>query len=291
MFNKKIFGILTTFCLIGLVITGLPGCSDKIVNENAKGNVTISMSTKISGLEMSELAQIFVLTVEAEDIPIPLMVPLFQEGLFLVGQVIVPVGVNRHFTVGAYDILGTLIYQGDDYADVIYDSTVAVFIDLFPVVPMMKIIPRVLGQRVSSIAMGESFTADVYVYNIPDVNYISFDLSYLTNNFLLNFLHISLGADLPADSRVSYEGGYSSVTIWLDRPNLGGPLVDELGIAHILTFNFDSHFDTEDLNDTASLEIRPIILERGSPDFTNPFPLDSLYLEPAIVELYKVSDS
>ncbi len=298
MFNKKIFGIVAIFCLIGLVMIILPGCSKKIVNENSNNNVIISMSTKASGIEMSELAEVFVLTIDAEDFPIPIAIPLTLEGSFLVGQMIVPVGENRIFTINAYELpifdvglFGALIYQGTDTADVIFNSTVTVNIDMFPVVPLLKVVPRTKSERISSLPMGDPFTVDVYAYNVPEVNYISFDLSYLTNNPILNFLHISLGADLPADSRVSYEGGNSSVTIWLDRPNLAGPLVDELGNAHILTFNFDSHSDTMDDFDTTIIAITPIILDRGNGEVSDPFPLDSLYLEPAMFELFKVSDS
>ncbi len=293
MFNKKIFGILVTFCLIGLVIIVLSGCSKNIVNENANNNVTISMSTKASGIEMSELAQVFVLTIDAEDFPIPIIIPLTLEGSFLVGQMIVPVGENRIFTINAYDLSATLIYQGTDTADVIFNETVTVNIDMFPVVSLLKVIPRIVTEteriRIDSLAMGESFVADVYAYNVPDVNYISFDLNYLTNNFLINLFDIQLGAGVPADSRVSYEGGNSSVTIWLDRPNLAGPLVDALGNAHLLTFYLNSHGDTSDDFDTTLLEITPLILERGVGDATDPFPLDSLYLEPAMFELFRGS--
>ena len=100
-----------------------------------------------------------------------------------------------------------------------------------------------------------------------------------------------LGADVPADSRVSYEGGGASVTIWLDRPNFGDPLVNELGNAHLLTFYFSSHSDTNADFDTTLIEITPIILERGNGELTDPFPLDSLYLEPAMFELFRPSDS
>lgn len=303
MLNKKIFGILVTFCLVGLVIIILPGCSKKIVNENADSNVTILMSTKASGLEMSELAQVFVLTINAEDFPIPLVIPLTLEGSFLVGQMIVPVGLNRIFTINAYELpifdvglFGTLIYQGTDTADVIFNSTFTVNIDMFPVVPLLKVIPRIVTEteriRIDSLAMGESFVVDVYAYNVPDVNYISFDLSYATTNFLVYFFdEIRLGTTVPADSRVSYEGGNSAITIWLDRPNFGDPLVDELGNAHLLTFYFSSHSDTNADFDTTLIEITPIILERGSGDFSDPFPLDSLYLEPAMFELFRPSDS
>ncbi|MCP4704769.1 MAG: hypothetical protein GY865_09180 [candidate division Zixibacteria bacterium] len=296
MFNKKIFGILTAFCLIGLVILGLPGCSKKIVNENS--NVAISISTKASAIEASTLADLFILTVEAEDIPVPLYFPLTLEGSFLVGEVIVPVGLNRQFTISGYkvpiidiDLTGTLIYQGVDTADVFYDRTVTVNIDIFPVVPLLKLIPKVLGERVSSIAMGESFAVDIYGYNIPDVNSLSLDLSYLTNNYLIILFDVALGTGLPVDSRVSYEGGNASVYIWLDRPNLAGPLVDELGNAHLLTVYFSTHSDTEAIYDTTSLEMTTITLDRGDGEVLDPFPLDSLYLDQAIVELYKVSDS
>ncbi|HHI03731.1 MAG TPA: hypothetical protein ENL22_09450 [candidate division Zixibacteria bacterium] len=292
MFGKKIFGILTTFCLIGLMISGLPGCSEKIVNESAKSNVTISMSAKVSGFEMSELVTSFTLTVEAEDFTAPIVVPLTLEGAFLVGQAEIPAGEDRHFTVGAYDIEGNLIYQGDTYADVIYNSTVTIDIDLFPVVPMMKIIPRVLGQRVSSIAMGELFTVDVYVHNILDVRSISLDFSYLTTNYLIFLSDVGLGRDLPVDSRLSFLGeSNATVTVSLDRPYLAGPLVDVLGNAHLLTFYFSTHSDTEANFDTTSLDMTEISLDRGSGDIIDLFPLDSLYLESAIVELYKVSDS
>ncbi len=293
MFNKKIFGILTAFCLIGLVILGLPGCSKKIVSENDGNNVTISMSTKVSGLEISELVKYFVLTVEAEDFPIPMIYPLTLEGSMLTGQLIVPVGINRIFTIRAYDDLidGTMIYQGVDTADVIYNSMVTVNIDIFPVVPLLKLIPKVLGERVSSIAMGESFAVDIYGYNIPDVNSLSLDLSYLTNNYLIFLFDVALGTGLPVDSRVSYEGGNSSVYVWLDRPNLAGPLVDALGNAHLLTIYFSTHSDTEAIFDTTSLKMTTITLDRGDGEVLDPFPLDSLYLDQAIVELYKVSDS
>jgi len=294
MLNKNIFGILTTFCLMGLVIIGLPGCSKKIVNENTDSNVTIAISTKASAIEMSELANLFILTVEADDIPVPLFFPLTLEGSFLTGQVIVPVGLNRKFIINAYnlpidviDFTGTLIYQGTDSADVIFNSTVTVNIDMFPVVPLMKVIPRINSERISSMEMGQSFVADVYVYNVPDVNYVSFNLSCPTTNSLINYFDVKLGADVPADSRVSHEGGGASVTVWLDRPNLAGPLVDALGNAHLLTFYFNSHSDTDADFDTTTTEINQIILDRGSGDLSNPFPLDSLYLESATVELIR----
>lgn len=290
MFNKKIFSILTALGLFVLNLITLSGCAERIVNENAN-NVTISMSTKASGLEMSSLAQYFWLSVEAEDIPVPIVSQLTLDGAVLNGEVIVPVGTNRHFIIYAYDALlaGNLIYQGDTYADVTSDSTITVYIDLFPVVPLMKVIPRINSDRISSVAMGESFEVDIYVYNIPEVRYISFDLGFLTNNNLLNLFDVLPGADLPADSRLSWEGGSTMVAVWLDRPNLGGPLVDALGNAHLLTFYFSSHSDTMDDLDTASLEINPIILDRGVGDVTDPFPLGDLYLESAIVELYQIS--
>ena len=282
MLNKKIFGILTTCCLSGLILIALIGCSEKIVNENNQGNVAISLSTKISGAELSEMADVFLLSVEAEDISVPIVIPLTLEDSILVGQIIVPVGLNRHFIISAYDLTPTLIYQGDDYADVVADSTVTVSIDLHPVVPMMKVLPRV-----NSVIMGESFVVDIYLYNAPDVKSASFDFGFLTNDNLVNLFEARLGDGLPADARISYEGTSGLVTIWIDLANLSGNLVDSAGNAHLTRLYFNSHSDTIRDFDTASLVITPIELNRGNSDVIDLFPLDSLYLENTEYELYR----
>jgi hypothetical protein len=282
MVIKNIFGFLKTCCLIGFLIIGLAGCSEKITNNSADGNVKIRMSARISNIEMSQLINSFVLTVDAEDFTAPVIVPLQLEGSFLVGEVTIPAGAYRHFLVQALDALEAVIYQGEAYADVVYNETVDVDINLFPIVPLMKIVPRF-----GSIAMGTSFTADVYIYNVPNVRYISFDFAFATNDNLVYPDSIMEGVDLEPNS-LSYESGGNTASIWIYQPNSVDPLVDAEGNAHLATFYFRSHSDTVRDYDTASLVITPYNLDRSVGDVSDPFPIyDSLYLEEAMFELYR----
>jgi len=273
----------TAIPLIILILV-LFGCSEKIVHDETMVSVKICPDTDILfTLQMGQITT-YRLTVDAEDFEEPIYTPLVLDGALLLGEVDIPAGPNRHFVAEALDTGGTVIYGGDAYEDVEYNSTVQVNIDLLPVVPLMKVTPRYL-----SLEMEQPFSIDVSVFNIPELKSVEFDLVYITDNEPIYLDSIVKGADLDLDDRFSYEGDYSSVRVWIDDASGDEAIVDAQGDARLASFYFGTHSDvgTEIEADTAFMIIIPVELNRGSSDVPDLFPLDELYPDRGMVELIK----
>lgn len=271
-------------CFMAIILTTFIGCSEKIISDVENSGIKVSITSKLSEGQLSELIEVFRLTVDAEDFTAPVVVPLELAGSFLVGEVAVPAGANRQFMVQAFDAAEELIYQGESFADVVYNTTITVDIDLLPVVPLLRVIPRSL-----SIDMDESFAVRVSAYNILDIRSAEFDLSFGSKDLLVNLDSVIIGPGLPADSRLSYVGTVSITSVWIDRTDPSGLLVDASGNAHLAVFYFTTHSETNLDIDTAFIEIIPTTFDRGSVDLFDPYPLDSIYLERSVIELIKVA--
>ena len=170
--------------MLGMIFIAI-SCSKKPVNSDFD-NVPVSMKIKSPAATVYDLYQ---LTVSAPDIPEPIVIPLMlQDGYLIIpsatqegeGELDVPAGRDRLFTVEVIDEIisdnGTIlvvVYRGSATANVLPDAPVVVNLVIRPVVPMIRISPRI--QTVNPLT---TFSVKVQAYNMPLLYGASFYISW-----------------------------------------------------------------------------------------------------------------
>lgn len=279
--KKKL--ILTSTLAVLLMVIWLTGCSEKIVNENG-GPVNVAIKTDFPTSTGAQAIEIFTLTVEAEDIPVPITATLtFQDG-YLTGTIEVPAGRKRKFTLEAMDRNLTVIYRGSQVLD-IYPLTTEITtinIALTPVVPMIKITPHF-----RQLSMGTVFSFDVEIFNLPNLYSISYEFTHYSSVATLD----SVGRGKTLSSEASFTsniyqestGQRSIVTAGMGDQLI--PLVNSRGYANLGTFYFDSYATNK--NQT-SIEDIPLYLYLNSLWYIHDGTLDTLPRENVYIDLSAV---
>ncbi len=279
MINYTIKVLFT--CLMGLLIMliGLTGCEEKIVPGESGNIIKIMTSNRIAYGENSEAFAEYRLTITADDIATPIVVPLELDGAFLIGEVILVAGANRLFTLEVFDTDGVAVYSGSTTANVVRGESITLNVDLLPVAPLMKITPRY-----DEKFMEESFTVDVNCFNLVGLSSIQFDFLYGSTDNLVFVDSVIKGPDYGIEVRLSYQVGSNIVTVWIDLAFLTGNIVDANGDATMATVYLSTHSDTQLLVDTANLQVVPVSLNRANGDVIDPFP-DKVYLDESMIVL------
>ncbi|MCP4570190.1 MAG: hypothetical protein GY841_21630 [FCB group bacterium] len=233
--NRSI--ILGATLIAAAMLFFIGGCSEKIINDSPPGDSTIKLAVKWAGITETSIERQFRVVVTAEDIAEPIIGIMVVVDGFLIGEVIVPSGLNRSVAVEAMDKDGVVLYRGEQTIDVGFASVTVLDINLFPMQPMVYITPHY-----QDVIMGNQFAIDIVVHNIPG-------LSSMTVNFGIgpsptNFLSVSKGADLDDSADVWWEtDGYSSAAIGVWTRDQTAGIVDELGNGRVARITFGSLSD------------------------------------------------
>ncbi len=239
---NKIFRLAIVICLL-IMIYSVFGCARKIVDQQSKNNIGISIP--ILSHKLAAATDHAELTVNARDFDSTLVFPLIQQFGALVGEASVPTGNQRTFTINAYAKDNVLLYTGSEIVNVSTGIT-SLTIALRPMVPMLSISPHFqIGHFIESVILplSDTFAVEIHAYNIDSLRDISFNLNYDLGPF--NLVGITAGSMAGDSGRISSEGGSGS--IWLSAyiagPFLGEFLTDSLGQAHIATLTFSTYDD------------------------------------------------
>jgi len=161
---------LGCFLSVVLAILTLSGCSQKGVNDDAAPS--IALHVKVTEPALIEQVSQFWLIVTGPGMD-SIQTELTLSGGHLEGEVDVPAGRKRKFEVQARDQSNRLIYRGSTTVDVVPGETIDLKINLYPVVPLVKLSPRF-----QEVNPNSSCTVDVKVFRIRDLYGISFKIHY-----------------------------------------------------------------------------------------------------------------
>ncbi|MEW5995710.1 MAG: hypothetical protein AB1744_15125, partial [Candidatus Zixiibacteriota bacterium] len=152
---------------IGLLLLGLFvwSCSNSPLDNQS--SPTMKFSMELSSPELIELVSIYLVIVTAPDIKRIEDTLDLVDGQYLVGEVDVPVGRNRTFTVRALDKSGRVIYEGVVVTDV-PPPTEVLHVPMQPVVAMVKLSPRH-----EVVPPGSLIPLEVKAFNIDSLYSIS----------------------------------------------------------------------------------------------------------------------
>ncbi|HWR81764.1 MAG TPA: leucine-rich repeat domain-containing protein [Candidatus Deferrimicrobium sp.] len=269
---------LTKTAVVAAVVFSLFGCSDQSLNDRPASTIAIEMD--IAGSQVAVDISTFTLDVTGPNMD-PIHDTLRLEGRYLVGEVSVPSGQDRHFVVLALDAAGDTIYRGDVIVDVPPSGSsepLVLNITLVPQVPMIKISPRF-----DSVIGGEPFVLEVRVFNVDSLYWANLQISYVPSL-------------VSADSLVrgpSLDTSYQFTEAILPRLGLIFLSVQDITEAHRMLVNDDGDvvlariFCTAaypDIEfDSSIFSLRVLALEKGQNEDT--IPLASVYTDNAEVEL------
>ncbi len=232
----KILAVLVVL-LIGLAL--LAGCAKKIVGNQEVG-VRFEIPTEgvISAKLLTSIDR-FEITVEGEGIEERLIFPLVLENGFVTGEIEVPSGPRRLFTLKAIGFKGETIYLGISIVDVFAGRTVVVDIPLVPLVPILTMTPRY--QRVE---MNNNFVVDFVLHNVQDVSYISFEFESTNGPFNSFPLSGTAGRDIDTTiATFGYGNGEIGPHVWISSRNQFGDITSPTGTTHLATMEFNSYRD------------------------------------------------
>ncbi len=266
-----------TILLGSLVVTMIAGCSEKIVAPGQTGAVTISM--KIDAAQASQsISRMLVYVVLPERETDQLMVDsLTEKDGYFVGELAIPAGRDRRIIVegigmGRQDI-PILLYKGETVADVLPGIITRLSIDLYPVVPMVKLLPRYL-----EIPFAASFRLDLAVYNLnlldSAVIGVFFDSPSLAIDSVVR--NRSLGSSVAEIDW--FDGSQGEITVYQTSPL--GTIVNSNGFATLATIFVNNYQmpDTTVSVDTSFFQIFPVSLSKLGLDS---IPVSSVYYESA----------
>ncbi len=273
--------ILGALALSAMVVTFiLSGCSEKIVN-NRSDNVTVKMQVEVPWSKLNQQIYEFNVNVAARDMDGIIVAPLVLSGGFAVGEVVVPAGRDRLFVVQAFNIDGTILYQGNTTADLPPDEVIVLNIDLFPVQPMVYFRPHY-----QEVTMGNPFTVDVHLNMVPDISSITLSFDYGLAPFYID--SISRGLDVLDPLIFSFESWVDINYLYnMSLASSGQPpvsLTDVAGNAHVATIYFTSHIDWADPTAEAVIFTNIMSIYKVTGEALPP---TSIFTDEAAVKLFK----
>jgi len=244
-------------CFLGVVlaILTLSGCSQKGVNDDAAPSIALHM--KVTEPALIESVTQFLLIVSGPGME-TIETELALSGGHLEGEVDVPAGRKRKFEVRALDESGRVIYRGSATVDVVPGETIDLTINLYPVVPLVKLSPRFQEVNTNSPC-----SVDVKVFNIDSLYSIAFRVYF--PGYLLAADSAILGRNLDPNlflfDLTGQDTGFYAITPLGSAP----PIVDQNGNATLATIIFRSLYP-EMGTDTALLTIEPTLLWKPGGD-------------------------
>ena len=254
-----------------LAILILSGCSQKAVNDNAAPSIALHM--KVTEPALIESVSQFLLIVSGPGMETD-TTELTLNGRYLKGEVEVPAGRDRRFVVEALDETGRVIYRGSTTVDVEPGETIDLTINLYPVVPLVKLSPRFL-----QVPADTTFALDVKVFNIDSLYSIAFRVYF--PSYLLGVDSAILGRNLDPNlflfDTTGLDTGFYAITPFGSAP----PIVDQNGNATLATIFFSTFYPETDA-DTAKLTIKPTALLKPNGDSIF---VDSVFIDSSLIEV------
>lgn len=242
--NKKQFAILLACSIIASIV--FVNCSDRATsNDNLQTTLKIATGAVPAGLET------FTLTVTAEDFSEQITTSLSYDGQYLTGEITVPAGTSRTFTLEAFDGNGTLIYRGSTTMDLVRGEPIMIDVNLSVTHPTIRMTPRY-----QEVFMDSSFTINVEAYQMLDLAGLEFEFDFTNASGTIITPRITAGSSI--DSTIGFSWGttesYTSVWISFIDTSATGSFSDDSGFAHLATLEFDTHSDTNLDFDTVQFE-------------------------------------
>jgi len=235
-------------------------CDSKIVAPPDKKPM-LSVSIDVSDASPKLLAavdqyQVIVIETSVNDTLVAAPLTLNAQG-FITGQIdSLPTEVDLLFTAEARDQQIGLIFSGSTTAILEADIVNNVFIDLSPVVPLMKFTPRHLDIVGTDTA---AHTFDVKIFNVDSLYGVSFRVRY--DAFYMRVLNAKLDTSQNASQTLFFQfdsvdanGPYKAITVTGINPANG--IVDANGDGVLCNIDF-ALGQTFTLPDSTLLQIEP----------------------------------
>ncbi len=235
-------------------------CESKIVAPPDKKPM-LSVSIDVSDASPKLLAavdqyQVIVIETSVNDTLVTAPLTLNAQG-FITGQIdSLPTEVDLQFTAEARDQQIGLIFSGSTNAILEADIVNNVFIDLSPVVPLMKFTPRHLDIVGTDTA---AHTFDVKIFNVDSLYGVSFRVRY--DAFYLRVLNAKLDTSQNATQTLFFQfdsvdanGPYKAITVTGINPANG--IVDANGDGVLCNIDL-ALGQTFALPDSTLLQIEP----------------------------------
>lgn len=255
MFKKILIG-----SLISATALLLFACASKIVAPPDKEPM-LSVSFDISDASPKLLAavdqyQIIVIETSIDSILVTAPLTLNSAGMITGTIDSLPTDVDLLFTAEARDMQAGLIFSGSTTAILEADIVNNVFIDLSPVVPLMKFTPRhldVVGTDTSA------HTFDIKIFNVDSLYGVSFRVRY--DAFYMRVLNAKLDTSQNASQTLFFQfdsvdanGPYKAITVTGINPANG--IVDANGDGVLCNIDF-ALGQTFTAADSTLLQIEP----------------------------------
>ncbi len=263
-------------CLL-LIAVSLIGCADKIVNEDVdKVPIQIAFNTdtgtaieyytvNVSGPGMTDITSSLEYNIVSGTVE---------------GEISVPAGSNRLFVIEAQDDSREVIYRGETIADVIRGVPLELSISMVPVVPCISVIPHR-----STKLMGEDISIEVFVWNLPQLYDIAFNLYYWTSDTpYIWFDSAQLGVDVVGNPQVSITEGANWLGVSVARISAIETILDSTGSGQLLRLYFHSTIDTpfDTMFSVLNFELLSLSFTESS-DIT----VNTVHLDGAVIEIIK----
>lgn len=257
-------------CLV-IAIYWIGGCSEKITNTSNNKSAAIHIKTELAASKLSALVTHGLLTVNARDLDSVLVGNLEYVDGFMVGEIIVPEGADRSFTIQVYDAANLLLYQGSTVADVLPDVVTELPIELRPARPMLSFTPHY-----GEVAMRDSFVVDINLFSIPNLGNITLDL--VVSQTGPTFIEYTIkGITLCTNCDVWHEGHAIGAWSWSESVEARPSLTDINGDAQLARSIFRSHADWP--FDTATVKITAVIQSMFNNTNQDTISVNSVYVD------------
>ena len=259
-------------CFLGVVlaILILSGCSQKTINDDAAPSIALYMKVTEPALIESVTQFFLIVTGPGMD---SIQTELTLSGGRLEGEVDVPAGRKRKFEIRALDESGSVIYRGSATVDVEPGVTIELTINLYPVVPLVKLSPRF-----QEVDPNSPCSVDVKVFRIRDLYGISFRIHY--DGLLVYPDSAVLASDLDPNVIMLTPQNDPDLYIYatgITQTDQESPIVDENGYAILARVFFTSN---RDASGTAQLTIEATELRKPNGDYIS---LDSVYTDGSLI--------
>ncbi len=262
------------------------GCESKIVNPS-KNYPMLSLNIDITDASPKLLAavdqyRIIVVDPATSDTLADSSLTLNSAG-FIVGQIdSLPTGIVLAFTALAIDAQLGLIFSGTTNAILEPGVNNNVFINLSPVVPLMKFSPRrteIVGTDTIS-----AHSLDIKIFNVDSLYGISFRVHYDSNYF--RAVNAKLDSSQNASSVIFFQfdssdvaGRYKAITVTGTDPAIGIVDANGDGVLANLSFVLVKRFV---LADSTIIRFEPTGMTHQN---TFPIPTNILYKDDALVRI------
>jgi len=229
----------SSYVLVGIIIVCasiLAGCSEKITDSDKSPALSIHFSEKASVASLVSAIDTYQVIVTAPDLE-RIVAPLVYQDGYLLGQVIVPAGRARTFTVEARNKDGVVLFRGISTIDIPNFGRITLDIALEPVVPVIYATPR--GQKGT---LGGNFEVDIYLAHFPAVGEVHTQITLSEGPLDVTAVTRGAGVRTNAPEDILIAGG--TIFYAVQAATAGSsPFVTSTGDIHLATISLSSDAD------------------------------------------------